>query len=738
MDTPATNITGRIAVTVARHPVRALVAWGVLLLAALAFAATSLHGLNSTGYVVGKPQSEVAARLYERVLAGRAEQQPTDVVIVSSTGETVTSPNVRSAVDDMTTRLRALPGITAVQSDLRPGSPMVSPDGHATVIPFRAASDNAVAAVETAVRAADGKQGVAVAATGQHITAHDVNALAASDLSRGELHFGLPVAIVVLFLVFGTVVAGLMPVAMALLTIAVGLGIATGLAQAFSLSVFIVNMMTGMGLALGIDYALIIISRYREERARGVAEHSAIAITGSTASRAVAVSGGTFVVALLGMLLVPTNVMRSLAAGAIIVGLVSVAAALTLLPAVLSLLGDRIDAVRIPLIGRRGALGGSGTGPSESKLWRAAVTAVLRHPRRGLALSGGLMLLAAVPAIGLHLGQSGVSTLPDSTAAKQGYRAVAMQFPTANPNLVNIVVNGGSGTDREDLQRLQAQLAADPRFGTGSIEASPRGDVLALTTPLQGDPNSGPDVAAIRDLRQHVIPATFSGSRTNVYVGGTTAQTADYLHAVGTPTPYVLTFVLGLSLVILTVAFRSLAIAVVSILLNLLSVGAAYGLLTLVFEHGVGASLFGFQRVTAIDAWVPLFLFSVLFALSMDYQVFLMSRIKERFDAIGDTTEAVASGIASTAKLITGAALIIVVVFSGFARGQLVMFQQMGFGVAIALLLDAFVIRTVALPSTLQLLGRRSWYLPRWLRWLPHVEAEGHQPAPKLPAGVPG
>jgi RND superfamily putative drug exporter len=228
----------------------------------------------------------------------------------------------------------------------------------------------------------------------------------------------------------------------------------------------------------------------------------------------------------------------------------------------------------------------------------------------------------------------------------------------------------------------------------------------------------------VRELRAHVIPSNFRGSGAHVYVGGTTAENVDYFDAVTNPTPFVLLFVLGLSFVLLTVAFRSIVVALVSVLLNLLSVGAAYGLLTLVFLYGDGASVFGFQHTHVIDAWVPLFLFSVLFGLSMDYQVFLMSRIKERYDASGSTHEAVVGGVASTARIITGAALIIVVVFAGFAAGKLVMFQQMGFGVAVALLLDATIIRSVVLPSMLGLLDRGSWYLPRWLDWLPHVEVE--------------
>jgi RND superfamily putative drug exporter len=248
---------------------------------------------------------------------------------------------------------------------------------------------------------------------------------------------------------------------------------------------------------------------------------------------------------------------------------------------------------------------------------------------------------------------------------------------------------------------------------------------------------SNVDVAAVRNLRQSLIPAAFAGSGTTVYVGGTTAETADYFSAVSSPTLFVLLFVLGLSFIVLMLAFRSLLIAAVSILLNLLSVGAAYGLLTLVFLHGIGAGIFGFHQEAAIDAWVPLFLFAVLFALSMDYQVFLMSRIKERYDETGSTREAAISGVASTAKIITGAALIIIAVFSGFARGQLVMFQQMGFGVAVALLLDATLIRTVILPSALTLLGEHSWYLPRWLKWLPHLEIESAEAPTIAPVSVP-
>jgi RND superfamily putative drug exporter len=476
-----------------------------------------------------------------------------------------------------------------------------------------------------------------------------------------------------------------------------------------------------MGLALGIDYSLFVVSRYREERLRGLAKEDAIAHAGATASRAVLFSGSTFVVALLGMFIVPTSIMRSLALGAILVGIVSVAAALTLLPALLSIAGDRVDKLRVPIVGRN--LGRSDA--AEGRFWRRIVVAVLRRPALSLAVAVAAMLAAASPIFGLHIGANGVSTLPTSLPSRHGYDLLQRAFPVQNPEPVRIVAVGGNvAVMRRDLGRLDRRLAAEGSFGPGAIKTSVREGVALLTSPVRGDPVGGAAVSAVRDLRRRVIPAVFADSGAKVYVGGTTAENVDYFDAVTNPTPYVLLFVLGLSFILLTIAFRSIVVALVSVLLNLLSVGAAYGLLTLVFLYGDGASLFGFQHTNVIDAWVPLFLFSVLFGLSMDYQVFLMSRIKERYDTSGSTHDAVIGGVSSTARIITGAALIIVVVFAGFAAGKLVMFQQMGFGVAVALLLDATIIRSVVLPSMLGLIDRHSWYLPRWLDWLPHVEVE--------------
>ena len=719
---PGSGLTQRMAAISTQRPRRTLAIWGLVVVVAVVLAGTSLKGLTTTPHVVGATQSSQAETLYNEVVRS-ASQKPTDVIVVSSKSSTASDQDFKVFVGRLEAEVGTSPGITDVVANFGLASPLVSDDRHAVLISLRAATDADIKPVVQEVQSANGSDGFSVAVTGDHTVDNDFSTLATSDLRRGELDFGLPIAIVVLLLVFGTVVAGLIPVLMALLSILVGLGIAALVGEEFHLSTFIVNMMTAMGLALGIDYSLFVISRFREERARGLDKDAAIQRTAATASRAVLFSGSTFVIALLAMFLVPTNILRSLAAGAVIVGIVSVAAALTLLPAMLQLLGDRVNALRLPIVGKRLVNTGSG----ESRIWRTFIEAVLRRRVVMLTLTVGFMVVVAVPLLGIHVGQSGVATLPNSLPSKQGYLAVQRYFPNEDPYPVEIVADGGDASTHVDLSKLEAILAQDPRFGSGTIEASANGNVLALTAPIRGDVVSSPDVAAVRQLRSDLIPSIFTGSHASVYVGGKTAETADYFSSVSAPTPYVLLFVLGLSFIVLLLAFRSLVIALVSIVLNLLSVGAAYGLLTLVFIHGIGSSLFGFQKVIAIDAWVPLFLFSVLFALSMDYQVFLMSRIKERYDETGSTTEAVVGGVASTARIITGAALIIVVVFSGFARGQLDMFQQMGFGVAVALLLDATVIRSIVLPCVLSLLGERSWYLPRWLNWLPRIEVESQR-----------
>jgi len=402
-------------------------------------------------------------------------------------------------------------------------------------------------------------------------------------------------------------------------------------------------------------------------------------------------------------------------------------------PALLGLLGDGINRQRIPVVSSRTVEDAN----PEGRFWGAIVRTVLRRPALAAGLSVALLLAAGSPIFGMHIGTSGPTLLPSRFEARQGFEALQRNLPGTTANPVEVVVATGARQPAAEraLARLRTTLATDPRFGPGRIEHSQDGKVSMLSAPVRGDPSGDAAVSAVRHLRSTTVPAAFEGTNADVLVGGTTSENIDYFDSVIGPAPWVIAFVLGLTLVFLTVVFRSVVVAGTAVVLNLLSVSAAYGLLVLVFQDGFASGLLGFNHVDTIEAWVPLFLFSVLFGLSMDYQVFLLSRIRERYDETRDTTDAVTFGVASTARIITGAALIIVAVFAGFAAGELVMFQQMGFGVAVALLIDATIIRSVLLPATMKMLGRWNWYLPHWLDWLPRLQVESPRRRPIVTSG---
>jgi uncharacterized membrane protein YdfJ with MMPL/SSD domain len=710
------GLTERLARVSSRHPWRVFGAWGVAIVVALASTILLLPGnLTTTGHVTGNPESKQAEDLFAGFKQDRHAVD--ELIVVRSPTRTANDPAFKSFVR----RLGAEAAATGVV--YRASLFQISRDRHAVLVGIQRKAD--VDKLLSLVKRENGRAGFSVAMTGEGTLDHDFNDLSQHDLKSGELQVGLPAALVVLVLVFGAVVAGLVPLLMAIVSIIVALGLCGPIAATLSLSVFFVNMLTGMGLALGIDYSLFVVSRYREERGHARDRLDAIAAAGATASRAVLFSGTVFVIALTGMLLVPSNIMKSLAVAAIAVGIVSVLAALTLLPALLGLVGDGINRLRVPFA--------AGTGGGEGRFWGAVVRMVMRRPVPSLVVFAALLVAAAVPTLGLTLGASGVSTLPDRLEAKQGFDALTRDFPQVSSSPVLIAVEGtGSTKVRVGIKRLRNELTQTPPFGRSDLRYAH--GVAAIGVQIGGDRTGKRALDAVRHLRSTLIPEAFRGTGAHVVVGGDTADNVDFIDAMNAWLPIVFAFVLGLSFVLLTVVFRSIVVAATSIVLNLLSVGAAYGLVILVFKHGIGSGLLGFQRVNAIEAWVPLFLFSVLFGLSMDYQVFLLSRIKERYDQSGSALDAVTYGVSSTARLITGAALIIVAVFSGFAMGDLVMFQQMGFGVALALLIDATIIRSVLLPAAMRLLGGWNWYLPHWLEWLPRIEVEAEHPERALPS----
>ena len=730
---PKTTLsTADLARVCARRPWVTIAVWGVAFVAGGALAATTLQS-SLTGEITagGNPESKRADALVEERLSG--PRQLTELVVVRSAGATVDDPAFRQQVEQLRDDIVALgpevvTGATSYYENRDPA--LLAGDEQGVLLPvvltgdFDEAEGNVAKLLEV-VAAADASEQLEVVSTGEASIAHDFSTVAERDLRNGE-SIGLAVAFVVLVFVFGAIVASVLPVVMAIFAIGVALGLAAVIGQFMSLSIFVTNMVVGMGLALGIDYSLFVFTRYREEREAGRSIRRSIEIAGATSSRAVLFSGLAVVLALAGMVLTPDPMLRSLGIGAIVVGIMSVLAALTLLPAFLSLLGDRVNRLSLPSR-RQGGAGGR-----EERFWHAAANTVMRRPVVSLLLAVGVLVAATVPVLDLARGSAGVSTLPDSAESKQGFLLLQEHFPAARSDPVEIVVSGEvrSPPVQAAIEELEGRLTGGVLTGAPQVQTSPDGDLAVVSVPISGDPRSAAAVATVERIRDQDIPAAFADVPAEALVTGATARDADWVEQLNRSLPFVLVFVLGLSFVLLTVAFRSIVVPAKAVVMNLLSVGAAYGLLVLVFQKGIGANLLGLQQIDRIEPWVPIFLFAILFGLSMDYHVFLLSRIRERFNETGNNREAVAYGITSTARIITGAALIMVAVFAGFALGDLVPFQQLGFGMGVALLLDATIVRSVLVPAGMRLLGARNWYLPRWLRWLPELSVEGPGQAP--------
>jgi putative drug exporter of the RND superfamily len=717
--------TESLARASSRRPWLTLGIWILVIVAAGITSSRLLAGALTTDVAfTNQPEAKRAADLVEERFG---DPGVTELFIINSPSLTVDDGRFQAEVRALQAEARDLAGedLKSVVTFYDTKDPsMVSQDRHTTLMPVVFQEAEVLAdylpevreLAESGSRAGDFRTQTFGAITIED----DFSAIAEEDLATGE-SFGIIVALIVLVIVFGAVVAGIVPIAMGIGAIAVATGVTALVGQLTDFSFFVTNMITMMGLAVGIDYSLFIVSRYREERQRGRAKLDAIGATGATASRAVFFSGMTVVLALVGMLILPTTIFRSLAAGAIFVVVAAVVASLTLLPALLGLLGDRVNSLRVfrrkPVVGTEGS----------HAFWDRITHGVMRRPVVSLVVAAGLLIAASVSYFDMDTGFSGVSTLPDETRSKQAFEVLATEFAGGLNSPVETVVDGDVGAPEVEaaIERFRGLLADDPMFGPARVQISEDGDTALISAPLTADPSSDAATATIERVREDYVPTAFAGVRADALVGGETAFSKDFFDLADQYTPIVFVFVLGLSFMLLTVVFRSIVVPIKAIILNLLSVGAAYGLIVLVFQKGVGADLLGFQQVETIEAWLPLFLFSILFGLSMDYHVFLLSRIREHFDQTGDNTESVAYGLRTTGGLITGAAIIMVAVFGGFAAGDLVMLQQMGFGLAVAVLLDATIVRSILVPASMKLLGDRNWYLPRWLRWLPDVKVEG-------------
>ncbi len=682
-----------------RRPVLAIAAW-------LSFVIAAVIALSLTG---SKPLDNGAvgesARGYAVMDAHRLGLPPDEYVYLHSDSLTAGSPAFRTAVDAVDRAMRAAIGsgvIVSVARDQR--SALVS----ATVTrPFdEAAVDAAVASANTTNRAVSA-------------LVVDPTSGGGNDLHRAEA-LSIPVTLLVLLISFGALVAALVPVLLAATAVIAAFGLLGPISQLFPLDDSVKTVVLLIGMAVGVDYALFYVVRSREERLRGASVREALERTSRTSGRAVLIAGTTVAIAMAGQFVVGSAIFNGIAAGTIVVVACAVAGSVTVLPALLRLLGPRVDRGRIAFLPQLATAG-------ESLFWAGVVDRVMRRPVLAASVSGGLLVALAVPALGLHVAKPSSQAL--SSASQSDLAAqITGEFPsTSSPAIVAATWPAGkTPAVRQAVERLETLAAtegiAHPPFAIGP---GLDGRSLALGLPLSGFGDNAASRTAVSDLRRTLIPETL-GQVPGVHtaVTGDTAEDIDFTNQMRHGVPYVVAFVLALAFVLLLVAFRSIVVPIKAIVLNLLSVGASYGVLVLVFEHHWAQGVLDFRSDGAIISWLPLFLFVVLFGLSMDYHVFILSRVREGVDSGMRTEDALRYGISRTAGVVSAAALVMVGVFSLFGTASALDLKEAGVGLAVAVLLDATVVRGVLLPATMTLLGERNWYLPRFLSWLPRAELE--------------
>ena len=707
-----------------------IVVWLVLVVIALALAGQFLTSATTTEFrLSGSAESERAARLLVDRLRG--PEPITEIVIVQSESLTVDAPEFRQKVESVYGEIVSLgEGVVAFARNYYQDNDesLVSVDRKTTIMPMvmtgslEEAGEN-IGTVLEIVEKLDSSDDFRVLIGGASSIDHELNELSTHDLEQGE-RFGISVALIILLALFGTAIAALLPIGLAVVAIIVALSLAALIGQVFELNFFVTLMITMIGLAVGIDYSLFIISRYREEMQRGLEILQTVERAGETAGRTVLFSGVTVVIALCGLLIVPFPFLQSLGLGAILVVIVALAANLTLLPAVLALLGPKLNLLRIPYFGRSAV---ENAEPSKGGFWDVVTQKVTKFPVISIVAIGVPMIAVTFFYFDIRTGINGVDTFPEDAETREHFIVLNEEFSFGLVNPVEIVIDGNVNDPqvKSAIEKLETSLTGSPSFPLPpQLVVNEAGDLALMTVVIPGEPRNQAAVDAVTALREQHIPSAFKGVSATVLVGGVTADATDVSAVINRFTPVVFAFVLGFSFIVLLLVFRSIVIPIKAVVMNLLSVGTAYGLMVLVFQKGVGTDLLGFQHAEVIDIWVPLFLFTILFGLSMDYHVFLLSRIRERFDQTGNNAEAVAYGLRETASLITGAALIMVVVFGAFASGKTIVNQQVGFGLAVAIFLDVTLVRSVLVPASMEVLGARNWYLPTWLGWLPDLRVE--------------
>lgn len=750
----------------ARNPWRVVSAWGVIFLAAVIIAGTGLTNvLNNEFALTTDFDSVVGLRELEESSLSDTVSITETIVVRSLDGTKFDDPAFRQHVDDVTTAVRAIqgewegtgptpmPDLLALSRNELTGSyvlnyfeiqdvlsnpaaqaiaqqagaldqitALVAADGTSMLLPVIIQSDDfSMADYIDVVEQFDDSR-FDVTTIGNLSINEEFQNVVAEELILAEM-FGVPIAIVVLLLVFGSLVAPIVPLVLGVLSVGISLGIVTIIGQFGDLQLFVQNMITMLGLAIGIDYSLFLVERFREQRTNGNSKQQSIEIAGSTAGKAVIFSGVTLMLAMFGVMLVRVNIFYSLAVGAIVVVAVAVILTATLVPALLSLVGDRIDwprkqPVREEKVDRSNMYHG---------FWGRITKFVVDRPWPSLIGAVAILLFLAYPVTQMETGFSRSGQLPPGEITDT-YDVLESEFSAGLLSPVYIVFVGEeSDHSNAAIAEFVDQMMAQGDFVSATEPVwDDEGRVAEVQATLAFEGSSERAYDLVDHLRSRIAPETIGHvDGMTVHITGQSAGETDMIDHLSDRTPLVFAFVLGLSFILLLLAFRSVVVPLQAIVFNILSVGAAWGIMVSVFAYGFARDLLGYNESQIVEMWLPILMFCILFGLSMDYHVFIVSRIREHYDISHDNHEAVAVGLRATGRIITGAAAIMVVVFGAFSLGSMLAIQQMGFGLAVAVAIDATLIRSVLVPAVMTICGDRNWYLPKWLGWLPDLRIEG-------------
>jgi RND superfamily putative drug exporter len=730
------NLAARAGRWSARHWKAAVFGW--LGFVVVAYALGALVGTNQLS--LNEPGPGESGRV-QQILNDDFEQPAKELVLVQSSSLTARSPQFHAAVGDVIRRLQAQRNVTNTSSPFAPGSAgRVSADGRSALVEFdiRGKSDDAQDKVEPILAAVAAAQRARPEFTieefGDGSVSKGISDQFGKDLVKAGV-ISLPVTLGILLLTFGALVAAGIPLLLALTSVLAAIGLLALPSKGLPMDDSVNAVVLLIGLAVGVDYSMFYLKREREERAAGRGESASIEAAAATSGRSVLISGVTVIVAMSGMFLSGDKTFEGFAAATILVVAISVVGSLTVLPALLSKLGDNVNKGRVPFLRSPDQRVG------ESRFWGAIVGRVLRHPLISGLLAAGLLIALAVPALRLQTTVNSTKSYPRSLAAIRAYDKIQKAFP-GDALAAQVVVRASdvrSGAARSAIEELRRRaLASGEMFRPIEVDVNRAGTVALVSIPIAGDGTDSASKHAVHTLRDDLVPATVGRlPDADTGVGGMTALSIDFEQQFRERTPLVFAFVFALTFMLMLLAFRSIVIAAKAIVLNALSVAAAFGVLVLVFQDGVGRGLIGASS-GGIVSFMPMFVFVILFGLSMDYHVFIISRIREGVDHGMSTDEAVEHGIKTTAGAVTSAALVMVLVFSVFITLSFDLLKQFGVGLAVAVLIDATIIRAVLLPASMKLLGDWNWYLPSWLEWLPRIavatETEPIPEAPPVPA----